>query len=201
MSNPLKWYQHALRIVLEGGRGVYEEILMGLLLGEGGGQQRHPADSPRREGGRVVKPPSPALLSLLSPPLRLASDSDHLASLSPPALFHILTHYGEFSPRDTHTEASTFLLFTLAWDALHTLAVNHARVSAQSRPTPPVTMPSFLPAILSLTPRILAHPALQTPIHTCSATGRTDGVAAHVPLWGFSNEDGDFATWRELNEL
>jgi len=198
MSNPLKWLQHSMRILLEGGRRTYEEIVGELLCGGGGGGGGGGGDSESR---------GTSFPGILRSPLALHSDSDYLGKLPPPILFHTLTGKGAFSPRDTTTEASTFLLFTFAWDALHVLAVNHSRVASQSRPTPPQTLPSFLPAILHLTPRILAHPSLRVPIPAVpSALIPSDSSSSHtqsakLPQWGFSPmDDPECATWKELAE-
>jgi hypothetical protein len=192
MANALRWQSHAHRLMLVGGRAAYEEAV-GALLGCGGGGAAAAA------AGRAA---------VVSPtPLALHSSSDPLSRTPRPLAWRHLTRGGACLPRDTATELGTFLLWTLSYDTLVTLAVGAHRVASQSRlpPPPPASAgvegpPTFLPATIALMPRVEAHAALRRPHAGCSslpppAAARGFFKPCAVPLWRLS---ADEATWTEM---
>ena len=168
MKSPLRWLMHAHRVMLEGGPRIWKAAAIHL----GGGL---PLDT------------------------RVQLDvGTNLNSLSPPTVWDALCVGGRFDPSTMSTEAGSFLLWTLDFDALSSAATAFNRVASQSRPprTRPTTdIPTFLPAMLDFVPRIHAHPELRAAHVPHASGGKESGdfqTSASVPDWCLSQDE---ATW------
>ena len=192
MANALRWQAHAHRVMLVGGRAAYEAAVGGLLGGAAGGG-----------GGGAARAGRAAVVS--PTPLALHSTTDALARLPRALAWRHLTCAGAALPRHTATELGTFVLWTLCYDTLVTMATSAHRVASQSRVPEPASAPgarveghpTFLPATLALLPRVEAHGALRRAHAGCSSQPPPGGFfpPCAVPLWRVS---ADQATWTEM---
>ena len=174
MRNPLRWLMHAHRVMLEGGPNAWKTGVARL--------------------GSAPLPGERVRLDLLV--------GDKLHAMPRPAVYDALCNNGRFDPSHMPTEAGSFLLWALDYDALSASATAFHRVASQSRPPSaarPVANPTFLPAMLDMVPRIHAHPELRA-AHVPHADKGEAGFQAlpKVPGWCLS-QDG--ATWTPSGSL
>ena len=180
MRDPLRWLMHAHTLMLVGGRVTYERALTALTGASSVG---------------VTPPP-------------LTGTADQLGRLPLPAVWVALTDGGRIHPADVATEAGTFLLLALTYDATTTLAAVMHRTAANARPSLARTgaTPIFVPGVIPLLPRLHAHPGLRVAHAPYADEKAVRGAraptrvhpggaleAALTPLWTLA---GDGTSWR-----
>jgi hypothetical protein len=208
MRNPLRWLMYAQWLALVGGRAAFERAIggRGAVVGV-----RQPMGLTPEEGAHdaVARAPRAALFRDMFWGARAAS----AASAAPrgglgggPG--------GALAPAAVASEAGSFLLFALAPDTAAAHFATAARLSVQNRPpTGPAAdggaapgakratapggeggalPPSFLPGLLQLSPRMLAHPELGAPRALRADGGVEVGAPPSIPLWRMS---ADRSTW------
>ena len=206
MRNPLRWGGFCQRLVLCGGRDLYEAVVHDL------------------EAGFDSK--SDAQWSILGRRLATVGTSDHLGQASLPIVWGCLTGHGPRSrtlfsslvkkkkiksaaevqwvlePSSMATEIGSYLFCALEYTEFTKMARSFSRLLGQSRPPLPGSpraeeQASFLPSCLEWVPRIVAEKRLRTNV---SADGesiiRPDKFV--IPRWRLNS---DLSDWIRMDDI
>jgi predicted DCC family thiol-disulfide oxidoreductase YuxK len=194
MRSPLHWLAHCHYLMMVGGKAAFEYAIASVVAPS--------SFASTLRSGAVVEDfllgrrlpttlAHPAAASIAN-----ASVASLMAALSVPAAAYAPSAQAGYTlPGTAPTEASLVLLMSLTYNAWATSAIAYHRLQAQSFPstkraTAPVNRaPSFLPAFLELTPRLLVHPDLRRQFDDCGLHAGEEGtegsfiVAPLVPRW------------------
>jgi hypothetical protein len=209
MRNPLRWGGFCQRLVLCGGRDLYEAIVQDLELGF----ESNNNDKKDKQW------------SILGRRFSTAGTSDHLGKASLPVVWGCLTGHGPkanglvsslikkrkiksfedvqwvLEPSSMSTEIGSYLFCSLEYTEFTKMARSFSRLLGQSRPPMPGSpraeeQASFLPSCLEWVPRIVAEKRLLTII---SADGETIIRPEEfvIPRWRLNE---DLSDWERMKD-
>ena len=188
MSGPLQWNMHIQYLLLVGGRQAYEAAVTSVTGGPVSAfllNQRLPTVLSHPAAACIAQRPLRHLYAGLSIITTTANPSLSSSSNgSEPTVVR---------PGDAPTEASLFLPMLLSYNSWATTVIGTHRASSITRPnstrvtSPQGRLPSFMPAAMSLLPRLLAHPSLRRlyddyGLSTPGASAPGAGAAAADPF-------------------